>query len=408
MRLLFLSHRLPYPPHKGEKIRALNILKHLAMRHEVHLGCLVDEAQDLAHLGALRPYARSIAYQRVLPLARKALALPALLGARSISVECFYSRALQRKLDDLIERERIEALLCSSSPMAEYLYRSRHAARLAGLPRVMDLIDVDSLKWHQYAQHSAPWVAWIYRHEARHLGAYERRIAASFDRVLVASVRERDCFPGPGCPANLTVMGNGVDLDYFSPQYRARQMPGGPSLVFTGVMDYRPNVDAMCWFAEQILPLIRRARPEVRLYIVGNRPSGAVRGLAKDTGIIVTGFVDDVRDYLANASICIAPLRIARGVQNKILEAMAMGRPVIASRGAFEGVQALPGRDLLVADDEAQFAAATVELLGDAGRREALGVSARRCVERAYSWQENLRVLDELFPPGNRQERMSA
>lgn len=409
MRLLFLTHRLPYPPHKGEKIRALNILKHLARGHEVHLGCLVDDAGDLKHLEDLRPYVRGVVYERVRPTLRKALALPALLRSRSISVECFYSGALQRKIDDLIERERIEAVLCSSSPMAEYLFRSRHSERLPRIPKVMDLIDVDSFKWRQYAEHSAPWVSWIYRYEAQHLGAYERRIAAAFDRVLVVSEREKSCFPGTACPDNVSVMGNGVDLEFFSPQPAARRTLPERSLVFTGVMDYRPNVDGVTWFVERILPLVRRAVPEVRLYIVGNRPTAEVRRLAKAPGIVVTGFVEDVRDYLAGASACIAPLRIARGVQNKILEAMAMGRAVIATRAAYEGVDAVPGRDLVVAEDEAGFAAAAIELLNSAERREDIGRSARACVEQRYSWAENLGVLDELFPPaGTNLKRMIA
>ena len=409
MRLLVLTHRLPYPPHKGEKIRALNILKTLTRDHEVHLGCLIDAASDLAHLDTLGGYVRGLVYQRVHPPIRKALAVPALLGARSLSVAYFYSHALQEKIDALIERERIEAVLCSSSPMAEYLFRSRHAQRLGRMPRVMDLIDVDSFKWRQYAEHSSPWLAWIYRREARHLGAYEQRIAASFDRVLIVSERERRCFPGAACPANVSVMENGVDLEFFSPRHARRRTLSGPTLVFTGVMNYRPNVDGVLWFVERILPAVRGAVPDVRLYIVGNRPTAEVLRLAQDAAIVVTGFVDDVRDYLAGASVCIAPLRIARGVQNKILEAMAAGRPVIASREAFEGLDAEPGRDLVVADDAAGFAAAAIDLLGNAERRTELGRSARACVERRYSWAANLRVLEELFPvEGENRRRVTA
>ncbi|MGH8275441.1 MAG: glycosyltransferase, partial [Steroidobacteraceae bacterium] len=157
------------------------------------------------------------------------------------------------------------------------------------------------------------------------------------------------------------------------------------------------NVEGIRWFVERIYPSIQAAVPGVRLYVVGNRPSADVQRLGAYNGVTVTGFVEDVRDYLAGASACIAPLQIARGIQNKILEAMAMGRPVIATRVAFEGIRAQPGRDLVVADGEAAFAAATVELLRDAGRAAQIGRNARLCVEQGYSWATSLRGLDETF-----------
>ena len=398
MRVLFLSHRLPYPPHKGEKIRALNVLKFLARRHEIYLGCLIDDPRDLPHVAHLSSYVHGLIFERIHPGLRRALALPAVLGSRSITVTCFYSRRLQRRLDDLIERERIEAVFCSSSPMAEYLFRSRHSERLRSVTRVMDLIDVDSFKWAQYARESPPWSAWIYRHEARHLAAFEQRIAREFDHVLVVSEQEKRYFPVGTCPAKLSAVLNGVDLQFFSPDYSGRATRPGPTLVFTGAMDYRPNVDGIRWFVDRVLPRVQSAVPDVQLYVVGNRPTKDVRRLGRRAGVVVTGFVEDVRDYLAGASVCIAPLRIARGIQNKILEAMAMGRAVIATRAAFEGISAEPQRDLVVADGEGEFAAAAVALLRDRQRAEQIGRNARVCVERRHSWGENLRLLQELFP----------
>jgi len=396
MKLLFLCHRLPYPPYKGDKIRALNILKFLTTRHEVFLGCLVDDAADLAHVDALRAMVRELAFERIDMRLRKVLALPSALGSRSITVACFHSRALQRWVDECISRERIEAVFCSSSPMAEYIFRSRHAARMRSMPSVMDLIDVDSFKWHQLAELSPPWTAWIYRHEARCLGAFEQRIAQEFQHVLVVTEQERRYFPG-GSSDRVVAMPNGVDLDFFSPR-SGRDSGSDPTLVFTGVMSYWPNVDGIQWFVERVFPAVRRAVPDARLYIVGSHPTRQVRRLGTRAGVIVTGFVKDVRDYLGTASACIAPLRLARGVQNKVLEAMAMGRPVVATPEAFEGIDAEPGRDLLVADDERAFASATVELLRNAGLADRVGRQARRRVEERYSWQHNLRMLDEILP----------
>src|SRR5690606_35781319 len=251
-----------------------------------------------------------------------------------------------------------------------------------------DLIDVDSYKWVQYAEAAPFWKAWIYRYEARTLAAYERRIARDFDRLFLVSEQERSYFPG-GPVEHLHAFSNGVDLTYFSPNYTSRQRPAAPALVFTGVVDYWPNVEGVKWFARDIFPRIQASVPDVRLYVVGSRPTAEVRNLASDS-IIVTGFTEDVRDYLAGASVCIVPLRIARGVQNKSLEAMAMAKPVITTPQAFEGLQATPGEDIVVAHNEDGFAAAAIELLRDRERARRVGERARHCVERHYSWSDRL------------------
>ena len=400
MRLLFLSHRLPYPPHKGEKIRALNELKFLARRHEVFVACPIDDRDDLdlVHAADLRRHACGLVYVRVRPSLRKCLALAALLRSRSITVDYFYSKLLQRRIDELIAGQGIEAVFCSSSPMAEYVFRSRHAARLASCTRVMDLIDVDSFKWHQYARESSLWTAWIYRHEARRLANFEQRVAREFDHLLVVTEQEKRCFPGAVPRGRLLAMPNGVDLEYFSPRYVSRVMPRGPALVFTGVMDYRPNVDGIRWFVERVLPRIQSVIADVQLYIVGNRPSAEVRRLGGRSGVTVTGFVEDVRQYLAVASLCVVPLRIARGIQNKVLEAMAMGRAVVTTQAAFEGIRAQPGRDLIVTAGEAEFSAAVVELLRDPQRAAQIGRYARICAEQRYSWTANLELLNRILP----------
>jgi sugar transferase (PEP-CTERM/EpsH1 system associated) len=261
---------------------------------------------------------------------------------------------------------------------------------------VMDLIDIDSLKWAQYVEKAPPWTAWIYRHEARYLGAYEQRIAREFDRLVVVSHQERALFPG-GAPENLSAIPNGVDLEWFSPREEAPQGSSPPTLVFTGVMDYWPNVDGITWFVDEVLPLIREKVPDVELLVVGSRPSPEVRRLAQRRGITVTGFVDDVRTYIQRASVCVVPLRIARGIQNKVLEAMSMGKAVVTTPQAYEGVRAKAGDDIVVAADPAAFAAAVVSLLGDAARAGRIGRSARLCVESNYSWARNLATLDAML-----------
>ena len=396
MKLLAITHRLPCPPHKGEKIRALNILKFLATRHEVHLVSLVDDDNDLRYVDQLHPHIRSLTLQRVHPRLRKAFALFAVASNESVSSRYFHVSALQRRVDALIEREGISGIFCSSSPTAEYVFRSRHAARLRNVPKVMDLIDVDSVKWRHYADQSHAGSAWLYRREARYLAALEGNIGKQFDRVLVVSEAERTCCKSVSRD-RVTAVPNGVDLEYFAPRTREPAERQSPTLVFTGVMDYRPNVDGIAWFVKSILPSVRAAVPDVRLFIVGNRPSKTVQRLASDPGVVVTGFVPDVREYVARG-VSIAPLRIARGIQNKVLEAMAMGRPIVVTPQAFEGIDAVPGRDLMVASDEREFAARTIECLQDSAHADRLGCAARARAEQAYSWSNNLALLDELLP----------
>jgi sugar transferase (PEP-CTERM/EpsH1 system associated) len=396
-RLLMLAHRLPYPPNKGDKIRAFNVLAHLSRRHEVWLATLVDDPADLAHVGALRRHAAQVATARIDGRLRRAASLRALWPARSLSVAHFHDAGLQSTVDGWLDTTRFDGVMCSSAPMAEYLFASRHRdGALRGVTRVMDLIDVDSVKWSQYAETAPPWRAWLYRHEARELGAYEHRIVREFDRVFLVSEAEARMLGGDDPQHRVGAFGNGVDLDYFAP--REDTARDGALLVFTGVMDYPPNEEAVEWFARRVLPVVREHCPDVRFAIVGSRPSAAVRRLAGLPGVIVTGFVDDVRDWIARSSLCVAPLRIARGIQNKVLEAMAMARAVVATPQAFEGIDAEPGRELVVARDERGFADAVLALLREPERASSIGAAARARVERRYRWDVNLSVLDEVFP----------
>ena len=390
-----LAHRLPYPPNKGDKIRAYHVLRHLTRRHEVRLGCLVDDPGDLAHVEALKGVVADLAVSRIDGRLRKAMSLRALLPPRSITVTHFHAAPLQRRVDAWIDEAPFDAVLCSSAATAEYLFRSRHAGgSLRRAVKAMDLIDVDSVKWRQYAEQAGPATAWVYRHEARTLAAYERRIVEAFDRVfLVSDAEARLLGTGPG-RGKVGAFSNGVDLAYFEPRSLDR---AEPLVVFVGVMDYRPNVDAVQWFADDVLPRVRAVVPDARFAIVGSRPTPAVRQLASRPGIEVTGFVDDVRDWMARAAVCVAPLRIARGIQNKVLEAMAMARPVVASPEAFEGIDARAGDELVVADGAEAFGREVAALLRDPARAARIGVAARACAQRRYRWESNLSVLDEVI-----------
>lgn len=397
MQLLFLTHRIPYPPNKGDKIRSYNILEYLTHRHDVYLGTLIDDHSDVRFGSEIQDRVREFVFRPIHSRLKKVGALVSLLRRAPFSVAYFYSRRLQKDIDDLIRRVDFDVVLCFSSPMAEYLFRSEHwDGKLKRAVLVMDLIDVDSYKWRQYAQRSVGWKRWMYVYEARHLAYYEERIARAFDHLLVVSEQEKEIFRSQVASAEIIVMTNGVDLQFFSPMKRKSPSNESATIVFTGVMDYWPNVEGVTWFAEVIFPTIRKAVSNAVFYIVGSRPTAEVHRLEQLPGVRVTGFVDDVRDYLSVADVCVVPLRIARGIQNKVLEAMAMGRAVVGTPEALEGIRAVSGQDLMPANNAAIFADTVIELLKNRAKADAMGKSARSCVEHFYSWENNLGVLDEL------------
>jgi sugar transferase (PEP-CTERM/EpsH1 system associated) len=395
MRILLLTHRLPYPPNRGDKIRTFNVLAHLARHHEVRLACPVDDPADLAHVPALEKLCKAVIAEPNRG-SRAAAGIRALASASSITVRHFHFRKLQDRIDALIDDGEVDAVFCFSSPMAEYVFRSRHAlGKLRRAARLMDLIDVDSYKWRQYAERSAVPQRWVYAYEAARLASYERRISREFDQLFLVSAQERDCMPAGADITHLHALGNGVDLEYFAPRAASGATP--PTIVFTGVMDYPPNVQGVQWFADEVLPLILAQRGDARFVIVGSKPTEAVRRLGQRPNIEVTGFVDDVRTYVSGAAVCIAPLKIARGVQNKVLEAMAMGKAVVCTPQALEGIRVPPGDAVVVAADGSTFARQVLDLIEAPARAAALGAAARRCMEQHYSWSANLQPLDALL-----------
>ena len=389
MRILFLAQRVPFPPDRGDKIHTYNHLRHLAATHEVAVACLADGKEDLKNLEGVQPLAASIDAVAVRPWHARARALAALGGHTPCTVAYFNEPELHDQIARRLDIEHFDAVLVNSSQMAQFV------EPFSDLPRIMQFVDLDSLKWKQYAENARPPRSWIYRREFQCMRDYERKLARTFAHSLVCTPREledlRRLVPG----AAASCVSNGVDLEYFHPQVDSRKIPG--EMIFTGVMDYYPNVEGVVWFCHQVLPLIRREQPEATFTICGARPEPLVQELARIPGVTVTGRVADVRPYLARASVSVVPLRITRGIQNKLLEAMAMGLPAVACSAAADGVEATPGHDLFVADDPADFAALTVKLLRDVDLRERTGAAARACVEAAYRWDFQLRRLDAVL-----------
>lgn len=389
--LLLLIHRIPYPPNKGDKIRSYNLLKHLARDYRVHLATFVDDADDWQHVPTVEAMCASSHFAALNPTLARVRSLGALLKNRSLSLDYYQDAGLQRWVDQTVAAHAVKRVLVFSSAMAQY------ADRYPDARRVIDFCDVDSDKWRQYADKKSWPMSWLYRHEARQLLRYERQVASQYDASLFVSSPEADLFRqlAPESVQRIGHFSNGVDTDYFSPEHALANpyAPGERALVFTGAMDYWPNVDAVQWFCDAVFPLLRRQDPDLRFYIVGSRPAPQVQALAQVAGVTVTGTVPDVRPYIRHARVAVAPLRIARGIQNKVLEAMAMATPVVVSPQALEGIAAEPGRELLLAADAQDFADAVARLLarGD----DTMGLAARARVEHHYSWPSNLACIGE-------------
>jgi sugar transferase (PEP-CTERM/EpsH1 system associated) len=388
--LLLLIHRIPYPPNKGDKIRSWNLLKHLAQHYKVHLATFVDDEDDWQHVPTVEALCASSHFARLDPLKGKIRSLGALLKGRALSFDYYRNAGLQAWVDQTMASHAIGRVLVFSSPMAQY------AEHYPAARRVVDFCDIDSDKWRQYALQKSFPMNWVYRREADTLLAYERHIAATTDASLFVSEPEAALFRtlAPESDAKIGFFNNGVDTDYFSPHrdYASPYADGERALVFTGAMDYWPNIDAVQFFAAEVFPQLRAADPTLRFVIVGARPSPAVLALGQAHGVIVTGTVPDVRPYIAHADICVAPLRIARGIQNKVLEAMAMARPVVVSPQALEGIDAAVGSELLLADGAAALASTITGLLAQPDA--SLGAAARAKVERQYSWPSNLARIE--------------
>jgi sugar transferase (PEP-CTERM/EpsH1 system associated) len=397
--ILFLCHRLPYPPDKGDKIRSWHVLSHLAAQHRVHLGCFFDDPEDAAHVPRLESICNSVRAFPIGPIGAGLRAARSLATGDPISFGKFRDPRLDAWAREICARSRIDVQVILSAAMA----RCADAAGFAG-PRVMDFVDVESEKWSQYAGTRPPPLSWVLRREAWLVGAAERRIAIRAGACLFVSEAEAALFRrrmAREIPRGVVrAMPNGVDLERFDPAIRHPNPfdPREPApVVFIGRMDYWANADAAVWFVREVLPRLHRRVGPIRFHVIGAAPTRAVRALSDGRSVVVTGRVPDVRPYLAHAALAVAPLRVARGIQNKILEAMAAGKAVVASSEAFEGVDAVPGRDLVVADGADRFAEAAARLLLDEAERDRLGRAARARMAARYPWPAQLAILDELI-----------
>jgi glycosyltransferase involved in cell wall biosynthesis len=487
MNILYLAHRIPYPPNKGDKIRSFHEIKYLSTHHDIYLACLADDPADLSYARELKSFCKTVDVVSINPQKQKVKSLFVLPTEKPLSVAYFYSKKLQQIIDHRLSTMSYDAIICFSSSMAEYVFRTKNVltcerVNVSTLKRstaalvqnvsnnsgnsndsndsnnsnassnsntrlIMDFVDVDSDKWQQYARYARWPLSWIYRLESRRLATYEKRVADSFHNSIFVSKKEAELFrsQNPGV-MGVSAVPNGVDFTYFNPNAsnasNNSDSPGAsdvsndfngsiasndpnvsndsnvsnnsnassnsnnsnisddsnkPILLFTGAMDYYANIDGVVWFSKEIFPHLLKQFPSLTFYIVGRNPTPEVKALV-NSHIKVTGYVEDIRPFYEMATIYVAPLRIARGIQNKILEAMAMARPVIATSKAYEGIEAIPEKDLLLADSKTEFIDKIGLLLADEKKRRSLAASARRTIEQNYSWEHSVGMLEKILP----------
>ena len=392
--LLFLCHRIPYPPNKGDKIRAFHLLHHLAQAFDVHLATFIDDPADWAWQGEVEKHCVSSFFAPLSPRRAMLLSLRGLLTGDPLTLPYYASRAMKRWVRDTIDAEGIRHVIVYSSAMAQFLPAGECFSR-----KVIDFVDIDSDKWLQYARQK-PWpLSWVYRREGQQLLRYEQTLARSFDAGLFVSAAEAEHFRrlSPDTADKIGFYCNGVNADYFAPgpQHANPYPEGRRALVFTGAMDYWPNVEAVTWFARAVFPMLQSSYPELVFYVVGGNPSTAVRSLAQNPAVTVTGRVPDVRPYLNFALAAVAPMRVARGIQNKVLEGMAMARPVLVSELGFEGIHDAGREHVIIAETAEDYGQAVGELLS--GRYLGLGSGARDYVLRAFNWDDNLPEVAALL-----------
>ena len=389
MNILFVCHRFPFPPNRGGKIRPFHMIRHLAQKHFVAVASLAHTDQELQEGLGLKSYCQEVIAEVLPTSVRWVQASRAVPTRRPSSVTYFWSPQLYRRVQELCRRIQFDIVFVHCAFAAQYVIDLR-----AGF-RVLDFGDLDSAKWSDYSRHRAWPLRFGYQLESRKLRAYEKELARQFDFCTFTTEGELEEFKALGVPVPCAAIPNGVDAGYYSP--RRGRCVDSAVLVFLGRMDYFPNVDGIVHFARNVLPSIRQRVPKAELRIVGTNPTQAVRELARLPGISVTGHVADVRPWLEDAALAVVPLRVARGTQNKILQCLALGIPVVATSQAAKGVQAVPGRDLLVADDSERLAELVVEALQSPELRERLAKAGRRQVETAHDWLVSMKLLDDLI-----------
>ncbi len=394
-KILFLVHRIPYPPNKGDKIRSYHFLKALAENYQVYLGAFIDDQEDWQYSDKLTDFCEDLFCQALNPKIAKIKSLQGLLTGKALSLPYYQSQAMQQWVLDTLKQQKIKKILIFSSVMAQFVPENQD------IDMIVDFVDVDSDKWRQYSQQKIWPESWVYQREARQLLSYEKAIAKKSKVSFFVSEQEAKLFKqlAPDLEDKISWVNNGVDTGFFNPResYDNPYAADETALVFTGAMDYWPNIDAVVWFAQQVFPIILQHYPHARFYIVGSKPAKEVLALAEQSeNIVVTGRVEDIRPYLNYAAVAVAPLRVARGIQNKVLEAMAMTRTILATPAAMEGISGYQDIDVEIADEAEPLADKARQLLSRPPQ-QLISNRNREFVTEFFSWDSSGNKLRQLI-----------
>jgi hypothetical protein len=389
MKILFVCHRLPFPPKRGGKIRPFNIIRHLKESgHHVTVGSLARSEEELADGQPLREHCDKLMVGKISQAAAVARMIARLPTAAPSSMGYFYSRSLHQQLLEELSHFNYDLIFVHCSSVAQYVRSAE------GIPSILDFGDMDSQKWLDYSTYRRFPLSMGYWLEGSKLCREEKRLARHFSLSTCTTEAELDTLRSFGAASQTGWFPNGVDAEFFVPT----EDPYDPDQIcFIGRMDYFPNQQAMTYFCDEVLPIIQTRRPATKLVIVGAEPSAEIKNLERKDGVTVTGTVPDVRDYVRRSALSVAPLAIARGTQNKILESMAMGVPVICSKNAAGGVDAVSGQHILVAESPGQYADNIIRVLEDPDERQALSAAARQRVLSNHSWPASMAKLDAII-----------
>ena len=388
-RVVFLCQRVPWPPDRGDRITTWHFLQHLLQKGvEICVGCFQEEDRDADAVAFLRERCTEVVAPRLSRTTRKLTSLRGLLTGEPLTLPFFRHGELTAAM----------RRWCAEPPELIYVYSSSMAQYALGVDaraKIMQFAELDSDKWRQYAAVAGVLGRWIYGREARRLLQFEDRVAREFSRSLVVSEVEKQLFEQriPGVVPN--VLPNGVDVEHFNTTGDAER--DAHTAIFTGVMDYEPNVDGVCWFVERCWPTLRRRFGDAQLLIVGSKPIPKVQALGDISGVTVTGRVETTPPYFDRAAVAIAPLRLARGVQNKVLEAMSMALPVVSTPQAAQGLGDVPGDSLVIAGDEQATIEGVARWFADADRARRDGLAAAAWVRERWRWQRMYERLDAIL-----------
>jgi sugar transferase (PEP-CTERM/EpsH1 system associated) len=398
VKILYVCHRFPFPPKRGGKIRPFNMIRHLSREHDVTVASLVRSDQEAQEGKGLRAYCKHYAMGRVHDAVQTLRMIARVPTATPSSMGYFYSPQLAHRIDDLLARNRYDLIFVHCSSVAQYVERVR------GVPKILDFGDMDSQKWLEYARYKPFPLSLGYRLEAGKLERAEKRLASRFDLCTTTTRAEWETLEGYRTGVASDWFPNGVDSEYFSP---SDETYDPDTIAFVGRMDYYPNQECMFDFCAKVLPGLQANRPTLKLEIVGADPSPAVRRLGGLPGVTVTGSVPDVRPYLRRAALMVAPLNIARGTQNKILEAMAAGVPVVTSRVAAGGVDASSPEHFLAATTPEEYTTAILRIVENRAERTRLSNAGRARMLSHHSWEKSMQRLDGIIARGFHQSGIS-